>query len=111
MERSPDERAPMSFLASLGNAFGQSECAAMGAPTMTRTSSPTSTTPFDELDLALRGKLIRPGDPDYDSARAVYNGMIDRRPAAIARCCDSADVIAAVGFGRTHGIEIALRGG
>ena len=54
-------------------------------------TSPTRTTGPGR---PLRGALIRPGDPGYDEARAVYNGMIDKRPAAIARCRDVADVIA-----------------
>ena len=49
--------------------------------------------PFDELTAALRGEVITPADPRYDEARAVYNGMIDKRPAAIARCRDVADVL------------------
>ena len=48
---------------------------------------------------SLRGTLIRPGDADYDEARKLYNGMIDKRPRLIARCADAADVIAAVNFG------------
>src|SRR5512145_121276 len=60
---------------------------------------------------ALRGKLIQPSDADYDAARALYNGMIDKRPRYIARCVDTADVIAAVTFGREHGLLVAIRGG
>ena len=45
------------------------------------------------------------------TARAVYNAMIDRRPAAIARCADTADVVACVDFAREHGIDPAVRGG
>jgi FAD/FMN-containing dehydrogenase len=73
----------------------------------------TSTTlaPAAYDDLALRGQLIRPGDAAYDQARAVYNGMIDKHPAAIARCRDVADVIACVRFASQHGIEVAVRGG
>ena len=48
---------------------------------------------------SLRGGLIEPGDPSYDSARKVYNGMIDRRPRLVARCADVADVMSAVRFG------------
>ncbi|GAA4867839.1 FAD-binding oxidoreductase [Pseudonocardia benzenivorans] len=77
----------------------------------TVTATPQLTTPFDDLAAAMRGTLIRPGDADYDQARAVYNGMIDKRPAAIARCRDTADVVAAVRFARAHGVEIAVRGG
>ncbi|MEO5653306.1 MAG: FAD-binding oxidoreductase [Marmoricola sp.] len=67
--------------------------------------------PFDELAAALRGTLVRQGDPDYDEARAVYNGMIDRRPAAVAHCRDVADVVACVRFAKDHGIAPAIRGG
>lgn len=67
--------------------------------------------PLADLAAALRGDLITPADTAYDSARAVYNGMIDKRPAAIARVRDTADVIACVRFGRAYGIEIAVRGG
>src|SRR5437660_4655682 len=59
----------------------------------------------------LRGRLIEPGDEDYDQARQVYNGMIDKRPRLIARCADVADVIAAVNFGRQQGLLVAIRGG
>jgi FAD/FMN-containing dehydrogenase len=65
----------------------------------------------DELAGALRGELIGPDDPGYDQARAVYNAMIDRRPALIARCEDVADVIAVVGFARRRGMLLAVRGG
>jgi FAD/FMN-containing dehydrogenase len=75
--------------------------------------SPASagTVSFEQLAGALRGDLIRPGDPGYDEARAVYNAMINRRPAAIVACRDTADVIACVLFGREHDIELAIRGG
>ena len=78
---------------------------------MTTTSASIGTAPYDELAGALRGELIVPGDPGYDEARAVYNGMIDKHPAAIARCRDVADVIAGVRFAREHDVEIAVRGG
>jgi FAD/FMN-containing dehydrogenase len=58
-----------------------------------------------------RGQLLSPADPDYDEARALYNAMIDRRPALIARCTDVADVISAVDFARTSGLPLAVRGG
>jgi hypothetical protein len=58
-----------------------------------------------------RGELIGPDDAGYDEARAVYNGMIDRRPRLIARCADTADVIAAVNHARDTGITLAVRGG
>ena len=67
---------------------------------MTTTSADVATMPYHELAAALRGDLIVPGDPGYDEARAVYNGMIDKHPAAIARCRDTADVISCVRFAR-----------
>jgi FAD/FMN-containing dehydrogenase len=63
------------------------------------------------LRMKLRGDLISPGDPNYDIARKVYNGMIDKHPALIARCVDVADVSTAVEFGCDHGLDIAIRGG
>ena len=69
------------------------------------------TTSFDELSLELLGEVIVPHDDEYNSARSVYNAMIDKHPAAIVRCRDVADVIACVKFAAAHGIEIAVRGG
>src|ERR1700732_729009 len=60
---------------------------------------------------SLRGTVIERGEPNYDEARALYNGMIDKRPLLIARCIDVADVIAAVNFGRDSKLAIAIRGG
>jgi FAD/FMN-containing dehydrogenase len=59
----------------------------------------------------LRGTVVRPSDADYDEARRLYNGMIDKRPLMIARCADVSDVIAAVNFGRENELLIAIRGG
>lgn len=59
----------------------------------------------------LAGAVFRPGDPGYDEARAVYNGMIDRRPAVIAQCESVADVVTAVRFARDLDLNIAVRGG
>ena len=58
-----------------------------------------------------RGRLIRADHPDYDTARALWNGAIDRRPRLIARCIGASDVVAAVRFSREHDLEIAIRGG
>jgi FAD/FMN-containing dehydrogenase len=65
----------------------------------------------DNLRAGFRGKIIQPGDADYDVSRKVYNAMIDRRPRLIAGCADVADVIAALRFGREHDLRIAVRGG
>jgi FAD/FMN-containing dehydrogenase len=59
----------------------------------------------------LRGRLARPGEEGYDAARKVWNGMIDRRPALIARCAGPADVIAAVRFAREHELLVSVKGG
>jgi FAD/FMN-containing dehydrogenase len=59
----------------------------------------------------LRGELIQPGDANYDQARAVWNGMIDRYPALIARCASTEDVVAAINFARAHNLPLAVRGG
>ena len=75
------------------------------------TTSTTTTAAYAELAAALRGDVIMPGDASYEQARAVYNAMIDKHPAAIARCRDTADVITCVRFAREHGAEIAVRGG
>lgn len=60
---------------------------------------------------SLRGALLCPGDDGYDAARTVYNAMIDRRPALIARCAGAADVIAGVQFARAHNLLVSVRGG
>jgi FAD/FMN-containing dehydrogenase len=78
---------------------------------MTTTTDRSTIAPFGDLSTVLRGELIVPGDDGYDQARAVYNAMIDKHPAAIARCRDAADVISCVRFAREHDVEIAVRGG
>ncbi len=65
----------------------------------------------EALQSSLRGALIRPGDDGYDAARVVWNGMIDKRPALIARCAGVADVIDAVNFARTNNLLVSVRGG
>lgn len=69
------------------------------------------TATISTLKTGMRGAVIDSVDPGYDQARALYNGMIDKRPRAIARCADVADVIAAVNFARTSGLPLAIRGG
>lgn len=63
------------------------------------------------LNAGLRGELLQPGDANYDNARRLYNGMIDKRPGLIARCVDVADVQTAVNFAREHDLLLAVRGG
>ena len=64
-----------------------------------------------QLAASLRGRLIGAGDADYDAARQIWNAMIDRRPALIARCSGPADVLAAVRFAARHDIALSVRGG
>lgn len=66
---------------------------------------------LEAMRAELRGPVIGREDPEYTQARTIYNAMIDRRPAAVVRCRDTADVMAAVDFLRTHGLEVAVRGG
>jgi FAD/FMN-containing dehydrogenase len=79
--------------------------------TQTSQATPLQTTAFDELAGSFRGELLLPASPEYDAARRIWNGAIDRHPACIARCTGVADVVAAVRFAREHDLEIAVRGG
>ena len=63
------------------------------------------------LAQSLRGRLVVPTDADYDDVRALYNGMIDKRPRMIARCVDTADVITCVNYAREQRLLVAIRGG
>ena len=65
----------------------------------------------EEFRKGVRGPVLLPGDPDYDEARQVWNGMIDRKPPIIVRCTGNADVIAAVAFARENGLPASIRGG
>ncbi len=65
----------------------------------------------EELKRALAGDVIVPGDPEYETARRVWNGAIDRRPALIARCASVTDVVHAVRFARSERLLTAVRGG
>ena len=60
---------------------------------------------------AFSGRLLQPEDADYDEARRVHNGMVDKRPALIAQCGGTADVGEAVNLARNLGLEVAVRGG
>jgi len=66
---------------------------------------------IDEFANGFRGEIVRPGDAGYDDLRKVFNGMIDHKPALIARPRDTADVQRAVDFGRDGRLEISVRGG
>jgi len=82
----------------------------MAAPTTERVQQPSAGTTSTHV-AGFRGELLTADHADYDDARAVWNGMVDRRPQLIARCTGTADVVAAVRFARAHELEIAVRGG
>ncbi len=88
----------------------------MPAPLITAGGCPMSATTISDqrvAELAARftGRLLRPGEPGYDEARRIHNGLIDKRPALIARCGGAADVAEAVLLGREAGVEVSVRGG
>jgi len=66
---------------------------------------------FQDLQTRLRGPLLPPGSPAYDEARSLWNAMIDRRPAVIARCLGVADVVTCVQFARERGLVLSVKGG
>jgi FAD/FMN-containing dehydrogenase len=66
---------------------------------------------FDPSSAGLPATIVRPGDTDYDEARRVWNGMIDRRPAMIVRCRDAGEVAATIAYARGRGLPLAVRGG
>ncbi len=80
-------------------------------------ASPTATPPPVQAEVVaefrgrLRGSLLTPDDADYEEARKVRNGMIDRYPAMIARCSGTADVVECVNFAREQGLLLSVRGG
>ncbi|MCF6112571.1 FAD-binding oxidoreductase [Mesorhizobium muleiense] len=74
----------------------------------TATLAPSSIESFRSI---MRGEVLEPSSPSYDTTRIVWNGMIDRRPALIARCRSSADVEASVNFAREERLAIAIRSG
>ena len=72
---------------------------------------PPTTAAIEELELAFGGELIRPESSGYDDARQVFNAMVDRRPALIARCSGVSDVMTALRIAREQGLKVAIRGG
>jgi FAD/FMN-containing dehydrogenase len=64
-----------------------------------------------ELRASVRGEVLTAGDPRYDAARTVWNAAVDRHPALVVRCAGTADVLAAVGFARSEGMELVVRAG
>jgi FAD/FMN-containing dehydrogenase len=80
---------------------------------MTTTDAPTvvGEATVGELQAVVRGQVIRPGDSDYDEARAIWNAAHDKYPALVVRCAGTADVIKTVEFARSQGLPLAVRGG
>ena len=66
---------------------------------------------IDQASGSFSGELLQPDDAGYDVWRRVHNGLIDKRPAAIARCQGVADVVDAVRLARARGLDVAVRGG
>lgn len=81
------------------------------AMTLTGSEVELDTATVDSFKSGLRGELLTTEAADYDAARAVWNAMIDKRPALIVRCRGAADVIRAVNFAREHGLLLSVRGG
>ncbi len=75
------------------------------------TNETISDSMLENLDAGFRAKLLRPGEDGYDSARQIHNGMIDKRPALIARCTGVSDVVDSIKLGVESGLEISVRGG
>jgi FAD/FMN-containing dehydrogenase len=74
-------------------------------------SRPIAPAQIEAFRAQLRGEVLDPSSPAYDATRVVWNGMIDRRPALIARCRNAGDVAASINFARDHGLAIAVRSG
>jgi FAD/FMN-containing dehydrogenase len=95
-----------SLLAQIAAAGGE-----LAAKTLTGGATTLSGADVEALAGSLRGRLILPGQADYDAARRVWNSMIDRRPALIARCAAPSDVVQVVNFAREHELLTAVRCG
>ena len=65
----------------------------------------------DQLNEQVHGEVIVPGDPTYDEARAVHNGMIDKRPSAVLTVANTGDVTSAIRYARENDLDLAIRGG
>ena len=78
---------------------------------MATTAQSLSQAALDGLAAEFGGEIVTSTSPGYDERRAVFNSMIDRRPALIARCADESDVVAALRFARANDLEVAVRGG
>jgi FAD/FMN-containing dehydrogenase len=66
---------------------------------------------LEDLAASFSGVFVTPDDEAYEEARKVHNGLVDKRPALIARCRGTADIVEALGFARETDLEISVRGG
>jgi FAD/FMN-containing dehydrogenase len=85
-----------------------------GSPDTSQTiarESAMSSNVIDDLQANIHGRVVMPGDGEYDEARSVFNAMIDKRPAAVIRVADVSDVIEGVKLARERGLDLAIRGG
>jgi FAD/FMN-containing dehydrogenase len=82
----------------------------MMSTTLERTS-PVDAKLADQLRAKMRGPVLLQGDPSYDECRSIWNAMIDRRPALIARCIGVADIVSGVNFAREHALPLSIKGG
>src|SRR5438094_6811063 len=73
-------------------------------------SAAALTDTVSELGKTFSGQLLQPAHPGYEDARKVHNGLIDKRPALIARCRGVADIVDAINLAREHKLEVAVRG-
>jgi len=83
----------------------------MAKPLAQQSSSTDFGVAVEQLRRSMAGEVLAGNDAGYDRARAVWNGMIDRRPAVIARCRNKTDVQATLGFARAHDLPVSIRGG
>jgi FAD/FMN-containing dehydrogenase len=79
--------------------------------TMAPAASGLTNEEIEAFRMGVRGAVIRPGDPAYEDARRVRNGLIDRHPALVVHCGGVADVVEAVNFARQHELLVSVRGG
>src|SRR5262245_21173866 len=84
---------------------------ALRTTTLTGGETILQNTVLTDLKAHCRGPVLLPGDDDYDTTRQLRNGMLDKRPALIARCTGVADVLACVNCARAHNVLVAVRGG
>src|SRR6185437_8495483 len=73
--------------------------------------TPVQTQKIEQLKAGFQGAILLPSDAGYEGARAIWNAMIDKRPAVIARCTSTADVVRAVKFAKDNALVLAIRGG